>query len=91
VSYLNTTRRHNPDDLDLEHHTMEGARTFETFVSYHNATRRHNTKEDLKHHHRESLKTRKLSRDIRRTAAVFDFCWRLSRLFSQCLWRRTII
>jgi hypothetical protein len=43
VSYHNTTRRHNPEDLDLK---MEVAWTSETLVSYHNTTRHHNS-EDL--------------------------------------------
>jgi hypothetical protein len=47
VSYHNTTRRHNPEDLDLNFTLkMEAAWTSETLVSYHNTTRRHNS-EDL--------------------------------------------
>jgi hypothetical protein len=42
VSFYNTTRRHNPEDLDLK---MEAALTCETLVSYHNTTRRHNPEE----------------------------------------------
>jgi hypothetical protein len=46
VSYNNTTRRHNPEDLDLK---MEAARNSETLVSYYNTTRRHNPEDlDLK-------------------------------------------
>jgi len=53
VSYHNTTRRHNPEDLDLK---MEAAWTSETLVSYHNTTRCHNPEDlVLKHHRRESL------------------------------------
>jgi hypothetical protein len=30
VSYHNTTRRHNPEDLDLKHHRRESLKTFIT-------------------------------------------------------------
>jgi hypothetical protein len=53
VSYHNTTRRYNPEDLDLKHHRreiltlkMDAAWTSETLVSYHNTTRRYDP-EDL--------------------------------------------
>jgi hypothetical protein len=46
VSYHNTTRRQNPEDLDLKHLKMEAAWTSETLVSYHTTARRHNP-EDL--------------------------------------------
>jgi hypothetical protein len=42
VSYHNTTRGHNPEDLDLK---MEAVWTSETLLSYHNTTRRHNIAE----------------------------------------------
>jgi hypothetical protein len=54
VSYSNTTRRHNPEDLDLK---MEAVWTSETLVSYNNTTRRHNPEDlDLNLHRRENLK-----------------------------------
>jgi hypothetical protein len=31
VSYLNTTRRHNPEDLDLKHHCRESVKTVSFF------------------------------------------------------------
>jgi len=54
VSYHNTTRRHNPEDFDVNIYTspthftlkMEAAWLFETLVSYHNTTWRH-ISEDL--------------------------------------------
>jgi len=59
VSYHNTTRRHNSEDLDLKHHRckkMEEAWTFQTLVSYNNNSRDHNPEDlDLKHHRRERL------------------------------------
>jgi hypothetical protein len=46
VSYHNTARRHNPEDLNLR---MEVTWTSETLVSYHNNSRRHNPEDlDLK-------------------------------------------
>jgi hypothetical protein len=66
VSYHNTTRHHNPEDLDLSlFKTLnflmgeeEAACTSETLVSYHNTTRHHNPEDlDLKLHRRESLRS----------------------------------
>jgi len=57
VSYNKTTRRHNPEDLDLSlFKTLkfvmgeeEAVWTSETLVSYHKTTRRHNPEDlDLK-------------------------------------------
>jgi hypothetical protein len=46
VSYHNTTRCYNPEDLDLK---MEAALTSETVISYHNTTWCHNPEDlDLK-------------------------------------------
>jgi hypothetical protein len=46
VSYHNTTRRHNPEDLDMK---KEAAWTPETLVFYHKNIRRHNPEDlDLK-------------------------------------------
>jgi hypothetical protein len=51
VSY-NTTRRHNPEDLESSHFTlkMEAVWISETLVSYNNITRRHNP-QDLESSH----------------------------------------
>jgi hypothetical protein len=63
VSYHNTTRRHNPEDLDLK---MEAARTSETLVSYHKTTRRHNA---------EDLKIKSLSKSILRDIQLHVNFW----------------
>jgi hypothetical protein len=67
VSHHNTTRPHNPEDLDsslfktLNFLMGEEEATWisETLVSYHNTTRCHNPEDlDLHHHRRKSPKTR---------------------------------
>jgi hypothetical protein len=66
VSYRNTTRRHNPEDLDSSlFKTLnflmgeeEVAWTSETLVSYHSTTRSHNLKDlDLNLHRRQNIKS----------------------------------
>jgi hypothetical protein len=55
VSYHNTTRHHNPEDLDLKHLKMEATWSLETLVSYHNTKRHHNPEDlDVKNHRHES-------------------------------------
>jgi hypothetical protein len=53
VSYHNTTRHHNLEDIDSKHLLplkMEAAWPSETLMSYHNTTRRHNAEDiDSKH------------------------------------------
>jgi hypothetical protein len=54
LSYHNTTRYHDPEDLDLK---MEVAQTSEKLVSYHNSAQSHNPEVlDLENHRRESLR-----------------------------------
>jgi hypothetical protein len=69
VTYHNTTRRHNPEDLDLNlFETLnflmgeeEAAWTSETLVSYHNNIQRHNPEDFcLKHHCNECVKPQTL-------------------------------
>jgi hypothetical protein len=61
VSYYNTTRRHNPESLDLK---MEEAWTTETLVSYHNTTRSHSPEDLDLNLYKEPRSRMKITRNI---------------------------
>jgi hypothetical protein len=60
-----TTRRHNPEGLDMNFHRRESLNFASIRVSYHNTTRRHNPEDlDMNLHRRESLKSKPSQRKV---------------------------